>query len=188
MGAVVMLWEAVVSYIDSDSDQSTGQKAFGWVAGLVGFGFARYVGISFLVPLLIGGVAIFVLKKFRPLTTNLLGMVAVAIGQVGWFTTAALIIPAGFAVVGLDIVLTTALLVWLIYRPSITAVVILIVFETIGLILNLFTIPDVHANSGQFKPLLVHILLRVFVIGFGIAFAVEKCRRKNLTGAINNGS
>jgi hypothetical protein len=77
-----------------------------------------------------------------------------------------------------------ALLGWLIFRPGILSATILAIFEAFGLIMNLISIANFDPNSGSFKALLVHILLRFLIIGCGMAFAFKKFRQPTLVDAV----
>ena len=81
--------------------------------------------------------------------------------------------PSGLSAVGLDIVLTSTLLAWLLWRPVVLPMVMLILLQVLSLVVNIDAIAATQVNSLPFKALLVHIVLRLLIIGFGIAFVVR---------------
>ncbi len=90
-----------MAYGEDNGGQGIGQKVGGLIAAAAGLGFAKFVGIAFLIPLVIGGLAFVALRYLKPNPPSLLGMAAITIGQVGWFAIAVLAAPSVLSAIGL---------------------------------------------------------------------------------------
>jgi hypothetical protein len=142
--------------------------------GGVAAAFGLYAGLTFLIPLIFAGAAYFILFKLRPARQEIMMMTALTVAQLAWFVLGVAIAPEMISSVGIDIVATAILVAWLLYGFSTAAIITLAIFEAIGLIMNGFLLAATDPASTAFRALLVHIVLRVAIIGYGIAYFVGK--------------
>ena len=131
----------------------------GWCLGV---GFGRWAGMNFIWPAAIAVASYFGLKKLLPREREVtLQLIAVQVGHLGWLALGVLA-PGGLAQVGLDLVLSSALLVWFGTTRGRVAVIVLSIFQAIALLGNATAFAS--ATADQIAPLTVHILLRLVAL------------------------
>lgn len=167
---------------------SVAAKALGIVGGVVGVVFGKYCGVTLFVPAVAGGLSAWVLSKTLSAERKpLLAAAAVQIGHIAWmligFLLAANVGPAMDSdlqvIGGIEIVLYSLAVAWLLASPSWFPAGILILYQVVVLGMNIATIQDFARDSIEHKAVVTTIGLRIFAIGCLITGmrAVSRSRR-----------
>jgi hypothetical protein len=125
---------------------------------------AEYGGINNVIPLigslLIGWVAY---KKLRQALQPMVPAIAVLGGQLAWYCLGALYLGNWLVVIP-DIAILSAGIYWLIARPGVGPIILLIGYQALGLIANLMMLASSDIESDAPKALVTHVLLRLLAI------------------------
>jgi hypothetical protein len=168
---------------DGSQKKTNPLAAIGGVVGaIVGFVVARYAAMNLLVPGLTAVVvAVILAKTVPPSRKSIVGAFAVQVGQVVWFALGAILIGT-WAPVALDVILLVVALAWLIARPSLVPLLICIIYQAIGLILNSMAFAQAESGTPAHQALVAHLLVRAVAIALLIA-AIFALRRKRVEAA-----
>jgi hypothetical protein len=146
-------------------------------------GIALGVGLFALggfIPMLLTFVALFAVKKLFPrLSDTAVLFAGLAAGQWLWFVVGAAIAPDMWLGVAPDLIVGAALTAWFIARPSVLPAALLMAFELVGLGMNGWMMTQVALSSPDGKALILHMILRLAIIGSGIWYLR---RRRDVRG------
>jgi hypothetical protein len=156
----------------------------GAFAGIAGAILGYYAAMMLVIP---GGIALFVglaLGATLPKPRKVLATpAAILVGHAGWVLVGYLSVRhevefelAAQIMLYLNIFLPLLLAVWLIARPSWTAVIVIGVLELVMIVFNFIDFMQVTFGSGMHRALSVHLCLRLAIIGLcvGCYFAYRK--------------
>lgn len=144
--------------------QKTLHTGFTIIGGVIGTALGRYSGISLLIPVVITLVAAWVLSRVvAERTRPIVPAIAVQLGQFGWLIVGALILQT-IEGVWIDAVILTIGLLWLIAQSGIFPVMLLALYQVLGLAMNVLAWLAVPLGSAEHRALLVHIILRVLAL------------------------
>jgi hypothetical protein len=136
----------------------------GIVGGVIGIAFGRYAGIMLLIPLAVTGAAWWLYHRLLPADRRpVIPALAVQTGHIVWFALAAFL-PGGLAQVAPDVIILGALTVWLGWRISRIAAVVLIVVQVASGAYNLWSLSHVSLMDDAGKALVCHILWRLLAV------------------------
>ncbi|HEV2866188.1 MAG TPA: hypothetical protein VGX37_06705 [Allosphingosinicella sp.] len=156
-------------YLDESSSRLS---VVGIGSTVLGYGLVRLTGLAGLIPLGVGVGSYFLLRSFWPQRKLVVPAVAATFGQIGWILLGAVIMNA-LAQLWLDLLVPGLIAAWLLWRPSTPAAIAMILFQLVGTALNVMTLDRMQLMTPDFKALVVHIALRVFIIGAAIYFIFE---------------
>lgn len=151
-----------MSYADDGKDKYS-IAAVG--SGVLAFAFAKFVGIVALIPFLIFGLALFILHKAKYDPEALRPSIALQSAQIGWFAIGAIVVPNGLMAAGADIAFGLALLLWLTFGKHWLPLVLICLMQGVGIFVNIQALSETGYANDFAKPLLVHIALRVLIVG-----------------------
>jgi hypothetical protein len=142
--------------------------------GALGLGVGIYL-LGGFIPVLLTFAALFVLKKLCPqLSETAVTFAALATGQLLWFLAGATIVPGSWLAIAPDLVIGAVLLGWFVVRPSVVPAALLIAFEVAGLGMNGWVLKDLGVSNPAGKALILHIILRLAIIGSGIWYILRR--------------
>lgn len=144
--------------------RSPGQSMLVILGGLLGAALGRYVGLNILIPLvvafLVGWVMGFVVT---PIERPIVPAVAVQVGHLAWMLFGALLVRA-FDAVLIDAVILGVGVVWLVIRPGLFPVLVLVLYQLFGLLVNGSLLLSLPIGGADHKALAVHAALRVVAL------------------------
>jgi hypothetical protein len=159
----------------SYSDDSDNKYSIGAVAsGVLGFAFAQFVGIAAFVPFIVFGLVFLLLHKAEYEPESLRPSLALQSAQLGWFIVGALVIPGGFMAAGADIAIGLALLLWLVFSRHWLPLALICLMQLFGIFVNFQALSDVGYSGDAVKPMLVHIAIRMLIVGTAAYFFFVK--------------
>jgi hypothetical protein len=139
-------------------------KASTIVATVVGIAVGVYSGIHLLIPLTLSGLIWWAARKLLPdRSPDFVAAAAVQAGHLLW-------IAIGLVVIGaltVDLVDIAILLIgvgWLLARPGLAPVIVLTVYQSLALLINLFAFLNFPVGNNLHRALLVHLLWRVLAL------------------------
>ena len=150
-----------MAYSDEEKSQ---HSVGGLIAAAGGFGVSQITGPIFLFPLGIGLLALFLLHKFRSSTSHENQLAASLIGQLGWFSIGALLMPAQAMDVLPDIAIGLALLAWLIIAAHWIPAALIIIVQLFGLIINIGVLSQIGFEHQISGAMITHVILRAIII------------------------
>ena len=135
------------------------------LAALVGAAFGIYCGLMILIPLAIAMGALLLGKRFASVPLKCFGAaLAVLFGHSMWMLIGALWLQAGFGPLLFDLAIIIAGSLWLMLRPGIGSVILLGIYEFIGLIVNIKDIFSYEFATIGHRALSAHIALRLVAL------------------------
>ena len=144
------------------SDGKKPMQPLNVVGALAGGMIGVYCGLAILIPLAGGAIVLSQNKRFAAARwAPFLTAVAVIFGHLVWMLVGALILPAQFMVIAIDMVIMAVGLLWLVLRPGLGPVILLGIFEVVCLVVNANTILAMEFGSAGHKALVAHIVLRL---------------------------
>jgi hypothetical protein len=166
--------------------KGVGFKVFGILGGVVGAAVGQYAGVDLLIPLLSmalvwwGGSKL--LKDDRK---EILPTFAVNAGHFLWLSLGLFLLGAqAFANLGLDLILYTIGLAWLLKKPSFGSLILLGIYQAVSLGVNVYSLALAGVGSGEHKALLVHVIWRAMALFF-IAKLMFTLRRESVSSVSN---
>jgi hypothetical protein len=154
-------------------------SAVGLVGAVVGVAFGRYCGLFLFIPFVCAAVAGGLMSLVVPARNKpMLFPAAVQTGHGMWMVIG-IFLAAQFApalvdpTLFIDITILFAGSAWLLSRPSIVCVVLLCVYQLIGLGVNASLLAEVRGDSDIQKALIAHVLLRLAGLGTMIYGLIE---------------
>ena len=164
------------------ADQDTPFTGGRFAGILIGYGVFHFLGASTFIPAIGSLLAFLLIKKLRPTLADFaLCSVSFMVGHAAWIAVGAIVEPQFLGAVLFDIVVSVLLAIWLLFRISRAALYGLIAFELLGLLSNAYTMSLLDGWNAQRAALTVHIILRVAVIGFGLAALHKGLLRREVT-------
>jgi hypothetical protein len=139
-------------------------KASTIVATVVGIAAGVYSGIHLLIPLALTGLVWWVARKLlsrRP--PDFVVAAAVQAGHLLWIAVGLIVIGA-LTVDLVDIAILLIGVVWLLARPGLVPVIVLTVYQSLALLINLFAFLNFPVGNNLHRALLVHLLWRVLAL------------------------
>jgi hypothetical protein len=133
-------------------------------ASLLGFAFARYAGMNFVIPLAGALLIGWLLKRGRARAHPMAIPIAVQGGHLVWFVVGALVTGA-WSSIALDMVIFSIGIAWLFLRPGLPPVIVLGAYQALSLIVNVMAFAEVPIDSSTAKALAVHAVMRGVAIG-----------------------
>lgn len=151
-------------------------------AGVVGAIVGLYCGLNILIPLF-GSMIVFAqIKRVQQARWKpFLAAVAIIIGHLLWMIVGAIIVPAQAMAIVPDIIVMLAGILWLILRPGLGPVILLVVFEVLCVVINGFAILPHEFGSPIHKALVAHLALRLGTICSLIVGYLEWKKRQATT-------
>jgi hypothetical protein len=160
------------------------RQSVGSIAGIaIGIGVSRFFGAALLVPSVVGVAAGAVLARWGPIRSRPFAAAGgVIIGHVAWMVAGALVLRS-FSAVGIDIVLMSAGVAWLLAWPALAPVLVLAAFEVMGTVVN-----AIQLNSGETagfeKALVLHLLLRIgALVALGVGYRAFRSQAQSAPAA-----
>ena len=139
-------------------------KASTIVATVVGIAAGVYSGIHLLIPLALTGLVWWVARKLLPhRQPAFVAAAAVQAGHLLWIAIGLIVIGA-LTVDLLDIAILLVGVVWLLARPGLAPVIVLTVYHSLALLINLFAFLNFPVGNNLHRALLVHLLWRVLAL------------------------
>jgi len=136
------------------------------VAGLIGIVAGLYSGVHLLIPLILTGLIWWATRRLLP--GHPADFVAAAAAQAGhllWITIGLVVIGA-LTVDLLDIAILLGGAIWLLTRPGLAAVVVLTIYQVLGLLINLIAFLHFPIGDNLHKALLIHMIWRGLALVF----------------------
>lgn len=143
----------------------------GFVAALVAYGASRALGVSLVVPAVFAAIAYFAVAQWRRSAGMALRWTsALLLGQCGWMTLGAVVVPGQLPMVLPDIVLGLGLGAWMLVSLKRAPVIGAVVLETIGIAVNGLMLAAVveDGSSPQAGALVGHLVLRLGIVIAGM--------------------
>lgn len=135
-------------------------KASAIAAILVGIAVGVYSGMHLLIPLVLTGLAWWVVRTLRPdLSPDYVAAAAVQVGHLLWIAVGLVVIGA-LTVDLVDIAILLGGVAWLLVRPGLAPVIVLTIYHGLALLINLFAFLNFPIGHNLHRALLVHILWR----------------------------
>jgi hypothetical protein len=135
----------------------------------------------FLLPFAAALVAFRILKALLPASRRLAApTLALTTGQAIGFGVDTATIPYGLQLIGPDLAICVAILIWLFLMPGIYAATALILYESIAAAIKIVAIAEPPINSLAFWGLIAHFVLRVLIIVCAVRFIYR--RRSGING------
>jgi hypothetical protein len=139
-------------------------KASTIVATVVGIAAGVYSGIHLLIPLALTGLVWWVARKLLPhRPPAFVAAAAVQAGHLLWIAIGLIVIGA-LTVDLVDITILLIGVVWLLARPGLAPVIVLTVYQSLALLINLFAFLNFPAGNNLHRALLIHLLWRVLAL------------------------
>ena len=139
-------------------------KASTIVATIVAIAAGVYSGIHLLIPLVLSGLVWWVTRKLLPQRPPaFVAAAAVQAGHLLWITIGLIVIGA-LTVDLLDIALLLIGVVWLLTRPGLAPVIVMTVYQSLALLINLFAFLNFPVGNNLHRALLIHLLWRVLAL------------------------
>jgi hypothetical protein len=134
------------------------------VATVVGIAAGLYSGTHLLIPLALTGLVWWAARKLRPdRPSDFVAAAAVQAGHLLWIATGLIVIGA-LTVDLVDIAILLIGVVWLLARPGLAPVIVLTVYQSLALLINLFAFLSFPVGDNLHRALLVHLLWRVLAL------------------------
>jgi hypothetical protein len=167
-----------VAFMSRDSSSETNRNPVAFIAAAaVGIFASQYFGLTLFVPFGMALVAFLVLSRLMKMNPVKSALIALLIGQIGWFCAAVAVAPAQASQVWLDILILLLFASWLFLKPGKWAAIGLMSFEFLAGLVNLASLLDTTVHSGTFKALIIHVLVRLAVIAACVAFLRDPSRK-----------
>jgi hypothetical protein len=158
-----------MAYGDDQVSQNPGAR-FGSVA----LGAGAYF-LGGLIPILLVAAAIFAVKKLFPRLSEPAALFAsLSAGQLLWLLFGAIVAPAMWAMVAADLAIGGVLLAWFLARPSVVPTALIMLFELVGLGVNLWALNDASFADPVGKALILHMLLRLAILASGVWYLLKR--------------
>jgi hypothetical protein len=165
---------------DVASEPKTGPRKilFQVLGALAGWALAEYFRVGLLLIPGVALIAVYILARaLRAEKAPFLHVVAFQTAHLVWFAAGA-IATRQLAPVFADLVVLTALLVWILARPTRLPAICIGGFNALGAALTIYQLSS--ANDAMVKPLLLHLLLRLGIVS-SVIFGVLKAARSRRT-------
>ena len=139
-------------------------KASTIVATVVGIAAGVYSGIHLLIPLALTALFWWAARKLLPdRRSDFVAATAVQAGHLVWIAIGLIVIGA-LTVDLVDIGILLIGVVWLLARPGLAAVIVLTVYQSLALLINLFAFLNFPVGENLHRALLIHLLWRVLAL------------------------
>lgn len=169
------------------SSQFINQKLAGLGGALVGFLLAQYCGVALMVPVGIALVAFWLGRKVLIGDRRMVIVpLSVVIGHIGWMSAGAIYID-NWNPVRVDVLVLSAVGLWLVVAPAMAPLVVLAVLQTGLLFVNLTTLAQPEFGRVTHAALTAHIVMRVVCLA-GVYFAAKRLRSGQSAPTITNAS
>lgn len=136
------------------------------------------LGVYFLggfIPVLLVAAAAFAINKLFPRLSEPASLFAgLSAGQLLWLLVGAIMAPAMWAAIAVDLAIGGVLLAWFLARPSVAPAALIILFQFVGLGMNLWLLNDAGLANPVGKALVLHIILRLTILGTGIWYILKR--------------
>ena len=160
----------------------------GAIAGLIGW----YAGINMVIPMLAVGLFIFLMKKavFTRESPLFLTPSSFLFGHFFWMILGVMILyktgqldtgAEGFGVNLIEALSYLVFSLYLLFRPGSIAALIVIIWESMVLVLNVIQFLGLEWNTDNHKTIVVHIMIRSVIIGASV-IAIRKLRSMDEAG------
>ena len=151
------------------SDQESPYSGGKFVAMLGAYGVSYFIGANLWLPMLLSIGAALAISRLTPKISEQLRLsLSLAIGQLFWMIVALLIQPELFAVVAPDLVIGFGIIGWCLTKPSKIAVVMLVLLQFAGLIVNIMTAMKFGEWNSNMAAVAVHVVMRIASIIFAL--------------------
>jgi len=139
-------------------------KASSIVATVVGIAAGVYSGVHLLIPLAVTVLFWWVARKLLPhRPPDFVAAAAVQAGHLVWIAIGLIVIGA-LTVDLLDIAILLVGVVWLLARPGLAPVIVLTVYQSLALLINLFAFLNLPVGENLHRALLIHLLWRALAL------------------------
>ena len=139
-------------------------KASTLVATVVGIAAGVYSGIHLLIPLALTGLVWWTARKLLPhRPPDFVAAAAVQAGHLLWIAIGLIVIGA-LTVDLVDIAILLIGVVWLLARPGLAPVIVLTIYQSLALLINLFAFLNFPVGNNLHRALLIHVLWRVLAL------------------------
>lgn len=160
-------------------------KAFGLCGTIIGFVVGgmvgKYIGLVLVFPVLGGIIGYLILRKIiKPISGPLLPACIVLSAQLFWLIIG-LVLKGTLNLGLLDAAILAGGLTWLMARNSRVAVIFLIIYQTLGFVLNFFGIITADFGTDVHKALLAHLILK-FLSVCALIIGLKRIRIGELKG------
>jgi len=159
-------------YVVSESQSTALPKAtslnwtriYAWLAGgAIGF----YAGLFFLFPAGYSAILWWIANKTLPSRVQLfVPSLSVQIGHMIWFLSGTVITGLLAPADVFEVIIFLSAITWIIYKPSIGAVLFLAAFQVFGIVVNLIGLTGAAVGSIPHKALAVTIIFRLAALLF----------------------
>lgn len=154
-------------------------SVIGWV---IGGAFGYYTGIMFIIPAALAFLCGWIAYKFikSPLSKNIIPAFVVQMGQALGML---LVVLAGYSALLFEPLLFIAVLLWMLLRPNLFNIILLIFYHLLGLIDNIPKFFSFPIGTPENKGILVHIIFRatgVFLMFWGLREVRKQKSLKNI--------
>lgn len=154
------------------------QKVLSGGSSLLGIALGLYCGfmVTFLLP---GGVlGAVAMGKMKPKGVSFILPISLQCAYAGWLFFA-MALSDNFSTVTADLVVMLVSVLWLALAPGLIPVILTALFHVLALATNVLILPSVAIGSAEHKGLVLHIGLRVAILGtLVVAYAAYRSRRR----------
>jgi len=123
-----------------------------------------YSRFHLLIPLVLSGLCWWAARKLLPdRPPDFVAAAAVQAGHLLWIATGLIVIGA----LTVDLVDIAILLIgvgWLLARPGLAPVIVLTIYQSLALLINLFAFLNFPVGNNLHRALLVHLLWRILAL------------------------
>ena len=159
-----------MSYVDRDD---SGQlKIGGIIAAAGGYALSRFLGPVGWIPMLLGFLSFVALTKTVRKPAGVCAVLAALISQTGWFLIGAIAVPSQASAVVPDIVVNSALMAWIFFRPGYWAAGAIVLVHLAGVVLNVVQLSA--AGAGDERAFIAHIVLRAIIVAAAVMVIIYK--------------
>ena len=139
-------------------------KASVIVATVVAIALGVYSGLHLVLPLALTGVAWWAARKrFPDRAPDYVAAAAMLAGHLLWIGVGLVVIGA-LTVDLVDIAILLIGVVWLLARPGLAPVIVLTIYQSLALLINLVAFLNFPVGNNLHRALLIHLLWRVLAL------------------------